>query len=481
MTTTTNAKAAAASMTRGPAIAASTSASTAPHLSGNYAPVTDELTAHDLPVTGAIPPELRGWYLRNGPNPRDAASAHWFFGDGMVHGVRLEDGRATSYRNRWVRTSTFTDGARIHDERGNADFTASVANTHVVRHAGRTLALVESSFPYELDSRPGKEWETVGPYDFGGRLTTAMTAHPKTCPTTGELHFFGYGGHRPPYLTYHRADSAGELTVSRPIDVPAHTMTHDFHLTAAHVVFMDLPVVFDLETARRPGAGLPYRWTPGYGARLGILRRDDPYGQVRWLEIDPCYVFHSLNAHDEGPDRIVLYVARYARWADAGKPSGPAALWRWTLDLAAGTVKEEQMDDRPGEFPRTDDRLAGLAARYGHVTTGRSPSGSSAPGALTRYDLRTGASTSHEFAPGRTPGEAVFAPADDRPGGPGWLITYVHDAATDTSDLVILDADDLAAPPAATVHLPRRVPFGFHGNWLPDTGHAPRSDAHTPA
>jgi carotenoid cleavage dioxygenase-like enzyme len=440
----------------------------APHLSGNFAPVSDELTVHDLPVTGAIPPELTGWYLRNGPNPQDAASPHWFFGDGMIHGVRLEGGRATSYRNRWVRTPTLTEGARIYDERGNADFTASVANTHVVRHAGRTLALVESSFPYEIDCRPGHELETVGPHDFGGRLTTPMTAHPKTCPITGELHFFGYGGTRPPYLTYHRADATGELTVSRPVDVPAHTMTHDFHLTAAHVVFMDLPVVFDRSLAQRPGGGLPYRWDAGYGARLGVLRRDDPYGAVRWLDIDPCYVFHSLNAHDEGADRIVLYTARYPYLADGDRPSAPATLWRWTLDLTAGTVREEQLDDRPCEFPRTDDRVAGLAARHGHVTTGRSPRGPARPGALTRYDLRTGSSVSHDFGPDRTPGEAAFAPADDRPDGPGWLLGYVHDASTDTSDLVVLAAEDLAAEPIATVRLPRRVPFGFHGNWLPD-------------
>lgn len=187
----------------------------APHFAGNFAPVAAELTTHQLAVTGSIPPELTGWYVRNGPNPQDAASPHWFFGDGMVHGVRLEGGRARAYRNRWVRTSTFTDGARVHDRQGNTDLTAGVANTHVIRHAGRTLALVESSFPYELDCRPGHELETLGAYDFGGRLTTSMTAHPKTCPVTGELHFFGYGTATPPYLTYHRADAKGELVVSR--------------------------------------------------------------------------------------------------------------------------------------------------------------------------------------------------------------------------------------------------------------------------
>ncbi|MER5559216.1 carotenoid oxygenase family protein [Streptomyces sp. NPDC002506] len=440
-----------------------------PHLAGNFAPVAEELTTHEPAVTGAIPPELSGWYVRNGPNPQDAASAHWFFGDGMVHGVRIDGGRARSYRNRWVRTSSFTDGARAHDRQGGTDLTAGAANTHVVRHAGRTLALVESSFPYELDFRPGCELETLGAYDFAGRLTTAMTAHPKTCPVTGELHFFGYGTLDQPFLTYHRADAQGELVVSRPVEVPAATMMHDFHLTASHVVFMDLPAVFDPQTAQRPGGGLPYRWDEEYGARLGVLRRDDPYGEVCWLTVDPCYVFHALNAYDEPGDgagrgdRIVLHVVRYERLG----ASGPT-LWKWTLDLATGTVREDQLDDQACEFPRVDDRLAGLKSRFGHVTVSRTPPAGPISGALLRYDLRTGAVARHEFGAGRVPAEAAFAPADDRPGGPGWLLSYVYDAARDASDLVILDADDLAAPPVATVHLPQRVPFGFHGNWLAD-------------
>ncbi|MEV0250789.1 carotenoid oxygenase family protein [Nocardia sp. NPDC050712] len=428
-----------------------------PHLTGNYAPVADELTAFDLPVTGRIPAELTGWYLRNGPNPQAADSKHWFLGDGMVHGVRLENGRAVSYRNRWVRTSTFTDGVRGYGPDGR-DRTAGVANTHVIRHAGRTLALVESSFPYEITC----ELDTLGPHDFDGRLTTAMTAHPKTCPATGELHFFGYEVMGEPFLTYHRADADGNLVVSRPIEVPAPTMHHDFNLTAEHVVFMDLPVVFDAETASS-GAGMAFGWRDDYPARLGVLRRADPHGEIRWFDIDPCYVFHTLNAYDE-PGRIVLEVMRYPElWRAGGAFDDEAALWRWTLDLAAGTVEERQIDDRAAEFPRIDDRLTGLPARRGHVTV----SGRDNGGALLRYDLATGAATAHEFGPGRSPAEAVFAAADENPGGAGYLMTYVHDAATDRSDLVILDADDLRTP-VASIHLPQRVPFGFHGSWLAD-------------
>lgn len=429
---------------------------TAPYLLGNYAPVPDELTVLELPVTGAIPAELSGWYLRNGPNPHAAAFGHWFLGDGMVHGVRIENGRAVSYRNRWVRTSTFTNSAGTRDEHGHRDLTAGVANTHVVRHAGRTLALVESSFPYELTC----DLDTVGPYDFDGKLRTAMTAHPKICPITGELHFFGYDTVEP-YLIYHRANASGDLEISRPVDVPAATMHHDFNMTAEHIVFMDLPVLFDLAAAQA-GAAMPFRWSDNYQARLGVLRRDNPYGDIRWFPIDPCYVFHPLNAHDE-PGRIVLHVMRYSTmWQSNSDEFELATLWRWTIDLVTGTVREEQLDDRAAEFPRIDDRLAGLDAGFGHVSVGEDS------GALIRYDLRTGTSTSHEFGPGRVPAEASFAPADKTPGGPGYLMSFVYDAATDRSDLTVLDATNLTAAPLATIHLPRRVPHGFHGNWMPD-------------
>lgn len=436
-----------------------------PHMLGNFAPVPDELTVTDLAVTGAIPPELTGWYLRNGPNPREAASAHWFMGDGMVHGVRLDNGRAVSYRNRWVRTSTFTRHAALYDEHGNTDLTAGVANTHVVRHAGHTLALVESSYPYELTCQPGHELDTVGVYDFNGRLRTPMTAHPKICPTTGELHFFGYGGLTAPYLTYHRADASGQLVLSRPVDVAAATMMHDFFLTSGHVVFMDLPILFDLAKATSGAQGMPYTWTPDYGARLGVLRRDDPSGPVRWFEIGTCFVFHTLNAYEEaGGQRIVLHVIRYDSLGDGVGITGQATLWRWTIDLVAGIVREQQLDDRGCEFPRIDDRLAGLPARHGYTSTMRGSHG----GAIHRYDLEQGSVTTHQFGEGQVPGEAVFAATDDQPGGPGWLMSFVYDATTNGSDLVILDAGDLTAPPTARIHLPRRVPAGFHGNWLPD-------------
>jgi carotenoid cleavage dioxygenase len=423
----------------------------------NYLPVADELTEFDLPVEGTIPAELDGWYLRNGPNPRQA-TAHWFTGDGMIHGVRIEGGRAAWYRNRWVRTDSFEADFPLYNADGTRNLRASVANTHVVNHAGKTLALVESSLPYEIST----ELETLGAYDFGGKLVDSMTAHPKICPTTGEMHFFGYGSIFEPYVTYHRVDASGELTINRPLDVKAHTMMHDFALTAEHVIFMDLPIVFNLDIAIKGEGDMPYRWSDEHGARFGVMRRDDPFGAVRWFDIDPCYVFHVANAYDIG-NSIVLQAVRYPElWRNTGGFDADGVLWSWTIDLRTGTVTERQLDDRAVEFPRIDDRLATLPARYA-VSVG--------DGRLVRYDLTTGDAVEHAFGTAESPGgpgEAVFVPSISGPAdeSSGWYIGYVYDPARDGSDLVIIDASDFAAQPVARIKLPHRVPYGFHGNWV---------------
>lgn len=432
------------------------------YLRGNFAPVSEEKTAFDLPIAGAIPPELRGLYLRNGPNPASGDPGHWFAGDGMVHGVRLEGGKAAWFRNRWVRTRVLGEKASLVGEDGSVDHSVAVANTNVIGHAGRIFALVESSFPTELT----RELDTVGVCDFDGRLTTSMTAHPKLCPTTGELHFFGYRFF-PPFLTYHRLDRTGHLVQSEVIDVPGPTMMHDFAITSRHIVFMDLPVVFNVERALEQ-RGFPYEWSDDYGARLGVMPRDGSNADVRWFEIEPCYVFHPFNAFEDG-DRIVLDVARYPElWRGAPDSFNPAFLHRWTIDLAAGQVSEQAQDDRPIEFPRVDERRSGLSHRYGYAVVNAANVGEEAM-SLVKYDLTTGAAEAHDFGPGRQPGEGVFVPASSGAGeDEGYVVLYVYDQARDGSDLVVLDATAFSRAPIATVHLPQRVPFGFHGNWIAD-------------
>ncbi|MFM2073292.1 MAG: hypothetical protein RLZZ623_3556 [Actinomycetota bacterium] len=435
------------------------------HLRDNWAPVLDELTDTHLRVEGIIPAELRGVYLRTGPNPASGTSAHWFFGDGMVHGVRLADGKAEWYRNRFIQTPNIADP--VADPMSTmGDLTRGTGNTHVMAHNGEILCLEEGHWPWQIDN----ELNTIGVQNYGGALTCSMTAHPKVCPVTGELIAFSYLNAGPTYLQYIRISASGELQQLEGIELPNMVMMHDFNVTRNYVIFMDLPVCFDLGALE---TGLPFRFNRDAGARLGVMPRNGSNADVRWFEIEPCFVFHPVNAHEDG-DTIVLHVSRQREafgtsnddYAEVGR------LWRWTIDLAKGTVSEQAIDDRPGDFGRVDDRLVGLDARYGYLMALAGEGNSEEPvygSALWKYDLRDGTCTEHQLGEGVRGGEPVFAPASATAGeDEGWIINLIHDTNSDESRLIIVDAQNFSAPPVATIHLPRRVPYGAHGSWVAD-------------
>jgi len=438
------------------------------HLSGNFAPVADERTATDLPVTGEIPEELEGRLLRIGPNPiaADPETYHWFLGNGMVHGVALRDGRALWYRNRFVRDDEVLAAKGwppIPGQQRERPLAGGIANTNVIAHAGQTLAIVEGgNLPVELDPR----LETVRRTDFEGTLPKGFSAHPKRDPVTGELHAAVYEvGEKEIQYVVVGVDGRVRRTVDVP--VPGSPMVHDCALTARYFLLLDLPVVFDPEAAEG-GAGLPYHWNPHYGARIGLLPREGIAADVAWHEVEPSYVFHPMNAYEDRDGRVVLDVVRHPQmFADArfAGTEGPPTLDRWVIDPRGGPVKHERLDDRPQEFPRHDERRIGQPYRYGYsVQIG---AGFTFEG-LLKHDLAEHRTEVHREGPTRLFMEPVFVPrAPDAEEDDGWVLAYTYDRATDGSDVVILNARDFAAGPVATIHLPGRVPFGFHGNWVP--------------
>jgi carotenoid cleavage oxygenase len=441
-----------------------------PYLHGNYAPVLEEFSAdHELEVTGFVPPDLDGRLLRNGPNPAvlpaDESEYEWLAGDGMIHAISLAGGKAVGYRNRWVRTRSLAGKLGTDAPKGPSEPVDGPANTHVIRHAGATLALAESGFPYAVSD--GLDRARV--HDFDGALASPMTAHPKVDPVSGDLVFVGSDVFGPPFLRFHVVDAGGSLVRSVDIDASRATMMHDFGLTATRVVLLDLPVLFDLELAAI-GRRVPFRWMPEAGSRVGVMPRVGD-ADIRWIGIDPVYAHHVLNAYD-ADDTVVMDVVRYDAFLDTGPgravASGLPSLARWIIDLAHGRVTEQPLDDVAVDLPRIDDVVAGRRHRYGYCTRVGPDPDRLDPVGLVKYDLQRDAATRFDPGQHRSPGEPVFVrAADGRAEDEGWVLSVVFDAARGASDLVILDGTAFGGPPVATVHLPARVPNGFHGSWVP--------------
>jgi carotenoid cleavage dioxygenase len=442
-----------------------------PFLDGNFAPVHEEITTDTLQVIGELPPDLSGMFVRNGPNPQwtPIGRYHWFDGDGMLHGVRISNGKAT-YRNRYVRTR----GWEIENQVGKAVWSGlleppqrdnpygpgkNTANTALVYHNGQLLALWEGGAPHAIKV---PELETIGEYTYNGKLASAFTAHPKVDPVTGEMMFFGYSL-TPPYLKYSVVSAQGELLWTKPIYLPMAVMMHDFAITEHYTIFMDLPMTFSPERMQRGEPMLMFeRDRP---SRFGILPRHGDNSNIRWFESPACYVFHTLNAYEEG-DEVVLIGCRMNSTNIIGSndkqpvdSDSDPKLYRWRFNLSTGGVREEMLDDVPSEFPRVNENFQGRQTRYGYsVNIGKG---------VIKYDLSTGKSQTHEFGQGRHGGEAVFVPRTSGGGeDDGWLVTFVYDSSKETSELVVVNAQDVTSEPVARVLIPQRVPYGFHGAWV---------------
>ncbi|HEY9643648.1 MAG TPA: carotenoid oxygenase family protein [Coleofasciculaceae cyanobacterium] len=450
-----------------------------PYLAENFAPVQTELTVDSLPVLGELPAELNGMFIRNGPNPQfpPLGRYHWFDGDGMLHGVQIRAGKA-SYHNRYIRTQGFEQeqqagralwGGLLEPSQGGFK---NAANTALVWHCHRLLALWEGGEPHAIDV---PSLETIGTYTFNNQLTSPVTAHPKVDPVTGEMMFFGYSLAQPPYLKYSVVSAAGELLQTVPIDLPVGVMMHDFAITQNYTIFMDLPLTFRLERLQR---GEPaFAFERDRPSRFGILPRHGDNQTIRWFEAPSCYIFHTLNAYEAG-DNIVLIACRMGSTSVLGaSPDSHAGdnrqmqndvplLYRWQFNLKTGTVQEQPIDDRPCEFPRINEQYVGQPTRYGYA-------GKSAPTempkfeGLLKFDLDHQRVQTHQFGTGCYGGEGVFVP---RPGAiaedDGWLLTFVHDETQDKSELIVVSTQAMTDAPIARILMPQRIPYGFHGLWI---------------
>jgi len=447
----------------------------------NMPPVDLEVDLLDIPVKGRLPRQLNGTLLRIGPNPLfPVEGGHWFEGDGMVHAFHVADGRV-GYQNRWVRTGRWlaerASGRALPG--GLADVAADegLANTNIVHHAGRLLALEEAHLPVamQLDGLA-----TLGSTDFDGAVSDSIagpfTAHPKVDPVTGQLLFFGYG--TPDWLgagmRFGVLGADGRVERFDAFEAPYASMVHDFAVTANYAVFPVQPLTASRERMRAGGPA--FAWEAERACALGVLRRDAPVDTIAWWSLPACHAYHVMNAWEDG--RVLRIDVMQANAAALfprpdGTPvpdAGGSRLSRWSIDLddRRHEARSELLCEVRGEFPRIDERRSGLAYRHGWFV-GHDPGDPSRPfSRVVHIDhARPFAPDVHALADGDACSEAVFVPrAPDAEEGDGWLLAVAYRGASGKSDLLVFDATDVAAGPLASASLPVRVPNGFHGNWI---------------
>jgi 8'-apo-carotenoid 13,14-cleaving dioxygenase len=445
-----------------------------PFLSGIHAPMAEELTLEGLEVMGIIPPELDGRYIRIGPNPAsppNPASYHWFTGDGMVHGVRLKDGKALWYRNRWIRSNSVSKALGEAPAPGPRNGLSDTVNTNVTGFVGGTWALVEAGgYPVRID----EELNTIAHDPFGGSLKGSFTAHPHLDPETGEMHAICYQGDQASVIRHVVIGTNGKVRREEPITVNGGPSIHDCAITKQYVIIMDMPLTFSMKMLIA-GQSFPYMWNPDHKPRIGLLPREGKNDDVIWCDIDPCFAYHPCNAYETEDGKIIVHVcAHESMGKDSQGPSSAATPFeKWTIDPTARQVTRTVLDTDNQEFPRPDERRIGKPYRYAYTVAlpGEGATHAFSSNRLFKHDLEIGTREVHEFGADHYPGEFVFVPkSPDAAEDEGWLMGYVVDMTRETTQLIILDARNFSGEPQAVVHIPHRIPPGFHGNWVADSG-----------
>jgi carotenoid cleavage dioxygenase len=466
-----------------------------PYRTGAWRPQSTEFDAIDIEVTGELPDDLEGVYLRNTENPLrpPIKQYHPFDGDGMVHSVVFRGGQV-DYRNRFVRT----DGLLAEDAAGEALWAGIAENprlskrpggwgarggmkdassTDVVVHAGLALtSFWQCGDIYQLDpvllaDEDKAAWGGAFPRDRG------ISAHARVDEHTGELMFFNYST-RAPYLHYGVVGADRQVRHYVPIDLPGPRLPHDLAFTEHYTVLNDLPLFWDADLLSKGVHAT--RFHRDLPSRLGVIPRHGQPGEIKWFEGEPTYVLHWVNAFEEG-DEVVLDGFFQACPEPTGSPVGgppdrlfrflaadvlETRLHRWRLNLITGLTKEEDLSDRCTEFGMINGRCRGRP--YRHVYATGNPPGWFLMDAIVHHDTVTGSVDEFRFPDGVFCSETAVAPRAGAAGeDDGYLVTLTIDMVRDRSECVVFDARRVADGPIAAARLPERISSGTHAFWAP--------------
>lgn len=457
------------------------------YLEGPYEPVHEErvVEMEAMQVIGELPTDLNGVYARNGPNVQHPpiGNYHRYDGDGMLHAIHFESGRA-AYRNKWIRTEAFQEeeaagrslwGGMLDPRRADRPDMPlkDTANTDVVLHDGKLVAMwYMSGQPYLVDP---VSLETIGPADLRHGQAQKISAHSKTDEANGDFVFFDYG-REAPYMHHGVVDKSGALTAFTPIELPGPRMPHDMWISHKYSILHDLPLIWD-EAAYAQGR-VKLKFEEAWPTRFGVLPRHGGGDEIRWYEFEPCYLLHAINAWEEG-DWLHLTGCRIQPFEDAsgapdlqsivtimGRHKLNARLYKWSINLATGDTKEGLLDDKwNAEFPTWNNSAMGDAMRYAYCAEIATDPVIHFPG-LLKFDMTTGAAERFSEGPAYAYSEAPFAPATGATAeDEGYVVSLVRNREADRSEVHILDARDFAKGPVCKLILPCRVPDGFHATW----------------
>jgi len=446
-------------------------------LQGIWEPIAFECDINDTVVIGEIPKELNGTFYRNGPNPQYVYSEnyHMFEGDGMIHAITFQQGEVR-YQNRWIRTEKFLSERKARKslfggmrDLGARDesvkhLSGSTANTNLIWHHNRLLALNEGSLPFNIDIDDIEQCEL---YTFNQCLDRTMMAHPKMDPVTGDLVFYSYFG---PDFKYFIVDHQGKITFQNTLTMPFKCMMHDFAITENFTILPLFPLTWDFQRVMRKET--VFKWEPNLNTRFAIMPRFGNDDDIIWFEDQAALGFHIVNAREEGNNIILEMVVM------DDIPQNTVAfgddnvfyvnyLTRWIFDLKKRTIKKERLDDKNVEFPRIDERFMGRPNRHAYMNSTIDENLCHLYDSIVHFNVKTNEKRIHHFGKGSYPLEPIFVPrSKEAEEGDGFLLSYVYREALNRSDLVILYAQHVDQEPVAIIQLPHRVPFGFHGCWV---------------
>ncbi len=433
-----------------------------------YQPVV-ETECHEFKVKGEIPQHLNGLLLRIGSNPiytQPPTLFEWYLGDGMLHGLKLQNGRPIWFKSTMLATDTIQKHKKKPEIQGFRRGAHDVVNTNIFRHANQLWAVIEAgAFPICLDDELHAQRYQL----FNSDADLPFTAHPRKDMRTGHLHAVSYDALDGKNAYYQVIDEHGSLIHVTQILLQHGPMIHDCLITERDVIIFDFPLTFSYKRLLQ-GKSVPYQWNLQHQARLGILKKYGHAHEIEWINLAPCFVFHAANAYRNDQEQIIMDVlvhdTDFEHSQHAAYEQQQAVLERWIVTSDLRQIKRSQLDCRIQEFPKIDMRSNGMAYRY--LYTLSFPK-SGRFNFLIIHDLVSQQSVSYDFGEQWAIGEVSFVEKQvDCPEGDGYLMMYIHHVEGENSKVVILKVNGLEIQEQAEIALGVRIPLGFHCNWVPN-------------